>query len=139
MTAVALSHFLYIFIFYILDHIFVIYNFLLVGVSIFCKFSLGVENISESLNKKNNSIVPDGRTEPQIVQQKLYFRCSYVYNALVANDDLFCQLFPHADLPASDIFLHERYDPGSLRNDIALIRYVFKISLRYISYIETFS
>jgi hypothetical protein len=61
--------------------------------------------------------------EPQIVQQKLYFRCPKVYNALVANDDLSCQLFPHADLPASDIFLHERYDPGSLRNDIALIRY----------------
>ncbi len=41
---------------------------------------------------------------------------------LLTNDALSCQLFPHAELPASDIFLHERYDPGSLRNDIALIR-----------------
>jgi hypothetical protein len=90
---------------------------------------MGVKNIREFLNKKRNSFVPDEVPEPQNVQQKLYFRCPNVYNALIANDDLFCQLFPHADLPASDIFLHERYDPGSLRNDIALIRYIIFIFL----------
>ncbi|XP_023324690.1 ovochymase-1 isoform X2 [Eurytemora carolleeae] len=37
------------------------------------------------------------------------------------------ELYEHGSLPVSDIFIHERFYPGSLQNDIAIIRLLHEI------------
>ena len=44
------------------------------------------------------------------------------YILILEHIPVFFQLYEHGSLPVSDIFIHERFYPGSLQNDIAIIR-----------------